>query len=66
MMTVHRILLLLLSAGKGGPAIALNGGRVPLEHAGPGLCVCVGTSECVFWEQPVLLISIYEHTRLFK
>lgn len=65
MMKVHRVLLL-ISAGKGVPAIALNGGQLLPEHAGPGLCVHVSVSECVFWEQSVLLVRFYEHTRSFK
>lgn len=65
MMKVHRILLL-ISAGKGVLAIALNGGPLPPERSRPGLCVYIGMSECVFWEQPVLLIRFYKHTKSFK
>lgn len=62
MMKVHRVLLL-ISAGKHVPAIALNGGQLLPHCAGPGLYVYIGMSKCVFWEQPVLLIRFYEHTR---
>lgn len=65
MMKVHCVLLL-ISAGKGVPAIALNRSHLLPEHAGPELCVYISMSKCVSWEQPVLLIRFYEHTRSFK
>lgn len=57
MMKVHRILLL-ISAGKGVLAIALNRGQLFPECARPSISM----GECVLWEQPVLLIRFYEHT----
>lgn len=63
MMKVHCILLFfLISTGKGVPVIALNGGCLLPERVGLGLCI----HQCVFWEQPVLLVRFYEHTKSFK
>lgn len=65
-MKVHCILLLLISTGKGVPAIALKGGFLLPKHVGPGLCICISMSEHVFQEQPVLLVRFYECIKPFK
>lgn len=65
MIKVHHVLLL-ISAGKGVPVIALNRGWLLPERAGPGLCVYNSMRKCVFWEQPILPVRLYEHTKPFK
>lgn len=54
-MKVGCILLLLISTGKGVPA--LKGGCQLLERVGPGLCIN-SMSKHVFQEQPVLLVRL--------
>lgn len=65
-MKVHCVLLLLISAGKGVPAIALKGGFLLPKRVGPGLCIYISMSKRGFQEQPVLLVRFYERIKSFK